>query len=163
LKRHEEEWCDAPKVVELRGLAMRSRKLRYYDRDWNLGEADDGSEVDYDDEDDEEEEEENDDEGDEEEEVVVAPSGVGGKGSDGEEGSEDEEEDGSDDDSKPRRKYISVRKDPFTLAKMGIKPVDLEKEAKESKEKAAANKKKITNVNTDNTALALEDTDNLEP
>ena len=37
-KRHEAEWCEAPGVVRLRGLAVRARKLRAYARTWEDGE-----------------------------------------------------------------------------------------------------------------------------
>ena len=33
------EWCEAPKIVELRGLARRSRRLRFYGRGWTLNMA----------------------------------------------------------------------------------------------------------------------------
>ena len=33
-ERHEAEWCEAPNVVRLRGLAVRARKLRSYEREW---------------------------------------------------------------------------------------------------------------------------------
>ena len=36
LPRHEAEWCDAPAVVALRGLAVRGRLLRPYGRAWGL-------------------------------------------------------------------------------------------------------------------------------
>lgn len=84
VKRHENEWCDSPQIVELRGLALKSRKLRHYDRTWCLAEADDGS---------------------------------------GDEGDGDEE-------TKSPREYVSVRKDPFTLEKMGIDPNELDLEEK---------------------------------
>lgn len=36
LHRHLLEWCDSAKAVRLRGYAAKARKLRSYDRDWNL-------------------------------------------------------------------------------------------------------------------------------
>ena len=40
-KRHEEEWCEAPNIVRLRGLAVRARKLRAYEREWSELELED--------------------------------------------------------------------------------------------------------------------------
>ena len=33
-EQHEEEWCEAPDIVRLRGLVVRARKLRAYEREW---------------------------------------------------------------------------------------------------------------------------------
>ena len=33
-EQHEAEWCEAPDIVRLRGLVVRARKLRAYEREW---------------------------------------------------------------------------------------------------------------------------------
>ena len=117
LERHEAEWCDAPRVVALRGLSRRSRRLRWYTRTWTLNmaskpldEFEDGDDDDDDDDDDDEDDEEDNASARKEGHILHDKELLGG----------DVDDDGMmivGEELIPRP-YVSVRKDPTTLARI---------------------------------------------
>jgi len=111
LPRHELEWCEAPEVVALRGLAVRARKLRRYQQTWTLAES-------------------------EKPVPGAAPGGVSNsaasrKGGKKKKSSQPPKKkrkkpaglglgDDDDDDDDEEDPFVSVRRDPFTLVKKGL-------------------------------------------
>jgi hypothetical protein len=99
LPRHETEECEAPAVVELRGLPVRARKLRRYERSWSLEESE-----------------------------RPASTGGGGaqqRGRGAKKGGKKHKKPvvgplGNGEEEEEGPPYVSVRRDPFTRVKMGL-------------------------------------------